>query len=331
MITLDPTKPEGHEVALDLVRWADVVTESFSPKGMRGMGLGYDTLSKVKPDLIMLSTCLMGQTGPLARFAGFGNLAAAISGFYELTGWADRDPAGPFGAYTDYIAPRYNAIAVLAALEHRRQTGEGQHIDLAQGEASLHFLAPALLDYTANGRVQTRAGNSDRELAPHGVYPAAGKDRWVAIAVEDDVQWRALTELLEQPDLATDRLFASAAARIQQREALDRLLVAFTEKRDRFELEALLQSRGIPASAVQNSPELVIDRQLLHRGHFVELEHPDGGTTVVEGSRIRLSRTPAAVRGPAPTFGCDNETVLKDILGYDDEKIAEIIIAGALE
>ena len=279
----------------------------------------------------MLSTCLMGQTGPLARFAGFGNLAAAISGFYELTGWPDRHPAGPFGAYTDYIAPRYNAIAVLAALEHRRRTGEGQHIDLSQSEASLHFLAPALLDYTANGRVQTRAGNSDRELAPHGVYPAAGEDRWVAIAVENDAQWRALTELLEQPDLATDPRFASAAARLERREALDRLLVAFTEKLDRFEIESLLQSRGIPASAVQNSPELVIDPQLLHRGHFVELKHPEGGTTVVEGSRIQLSRTPACVGGPAPTFGCDNETVLKDILGYDDEKIAEIIIAGALE
>jgi benzylsuccinate CoA-transferase BbsF subunit len=190
MLTLDPTTPEGREVVLDLVRWADVVTESFSPRGMKGFGLDYETLREVKPDLIMLSTCLMGQTGPLARFAGFGNLAAAISGFHELTGWPDRDPAGPFSAYTDYIAPRYNAIAVLAALEHRRRTGQGQHIDLSQAEAALHFLAPAMLEYTVNGTIPSRVGNRDGELAPHGVYPAAGDDDWVAVACRDDADWR---------------------------------------------------------------------------------------------------------------------------------------------
>ena len=134
----------------------------------------------------------MGQTGPHSHFAGFGNLAAAVSGFFDPTGWPDREPAGPFGAYTDYIAPWYNAAAVLAALEHKHQTGKGQHIDLAQAEASLHFLAPFLLDQTVNGRTQTRMGNRDMNFAPHGVYQSAGEDRWVAIGVETDDQWRAL-------------------------------------------------------------------------------------------------------------------------------------------
>jgi crotonobetainyl-CoA:carnitine CoA-transferase CaiB-like acyl-CoA transferase len=169
MLTLNLTNPQAREVVLDLVRWADVVTESFSPKAMKAFGLDYATLKKINPGIIMLSTCLMGQSGPLSKFAGYGNLAAAIVGFYEVTGWTDREPAGPFGAYTDYIAPRYNAIAVLAALEHRRRTGEGQHIDLSQAEAALHFLAPAILDYTANGHIAGRDGNTDPHFAPHGV------------------------------------------------------------------------------------------------------------------------------------------------------------------
>ena len=177
MLTLDLSRPEGREVVLDLARWADVVCEAFTPKTLPSLGLDYDVLVKIKPDLIMLSTCLMGQSGPLAQYAGYGNLAAAITGFFELTGWPDRAPAGPYGAYTDYIVPRFNASAILAALEYRRRTGRGQHIDVAQAEAALHFLAPTILDYTANGRVQTRRGNADSELAPHGVYPVRGQDR----------------------------------------------------------------------------------------------------------------------------------------------------------
>jgi benzylsuccinate CoA-transferase BbsF subunit len=316
---------------LDLVRWADVVAESFTPKAMKGFGLDYETLRRVKPDLIMLSTCLMGQTGPLARFAGFGNLAAAFSGFYELAGWPDRDPAGPFGAYTDYIAPRYNAAAILAALEHRRRTGEGQHIDLSQAEASLHFLAPALLDYTVNGHVASRDGNRDREMAPHGVYPCAGDDRWVAIAARDGRDWTALCAAMERPGLADDARFASAEARLARRDEIDALVAGWTAPLPREEVEALLQARGVPASAVQNSPECVGDPQLRHRGHFVELPHPTKGRTVVEGPRFRLSRTPGRVEGPAPTFGLDGQWVLSELLGYDDERIAELVIAGALE
>ena len=331
MLTLDPSRPEGREVVLDLVRWADVVAESFTPKAMKGLGLDYEALRRAKPDLIMLSTCLMGQTGPLARFAGFGNLAAAFSGFSELAGWPDRAPAGPFGAYTDYIAPRYNAVAVLAALEHRRRTGEGQHIDLSQAEASLHFLAPALLDCTVNGQVASRDGNHDREMAPHGVYPCAGDDRWVAIAVRDDRDWRELCLAMERPELARAARFASPSARLARRDELDALVAAWTRPLPMGEVEALLQGRGVPASAVQNSPECVRDPQLRHREHFVALPHPTKGQTVVEGSRFRLSRTPARVEGPAPTFGLDNQWVLSELLGYDDERIAELVMAGALE
>src|SRR5215510_3437001 len=248
MLTLDLSQETGRAVILDLVRWADVVTEAFSPKAMRAWGLDYESLRQVKPDIIMLSTCLMGQSGPLAQFAGFGNLAAAISGFTNLAGWPDRPPAGPFGAYTDYIAPWFNASAILAALEYRRRTGQGQHIDLSQGEASLHFLSPALLDYTVNGQVSNRDGNRDQNYAPHGVYPAAGEDRWIAIAVTTEEQWRALCAAMERSDLLDDARFASMMDRLTHQEVLDKQIAAWTKERDPFMMESHLQARGVPAS-----------------------------------------------------------------------------------
>jgi crotonobetainyl-CoA:carnitine CoA-transferase CaiB-like acyl-CoA transferase len=289
----------------------------------------YETLRREQPDVIMLSTCLMGQTGPLAGFAGYGNLAAALAGFYELTGWPDRPPAGPFGAYTDYIAPRFNAAAILAALEHRRRTGEGQHIDLAQAEAALHFLAPAILDYTVNGVVAKRDGNRDRELAPHGVYPCAGDDRWIALAARDERDWRALCEALGAPTLAADARFASAAARRARAGELDALLAGLTVPHPMEALEARLRAARVPASGVYNSPEAARDPQLAHRGHFVPVAHPVHGDALVEGPRFRLSRTPGSVPGHAPSFGDATQWVLETLLGYDDDRVAALAIAGA--
>jgi len=153
MISLDLGRPETRDVVLDLVRWADVVCESFTPGTMKKLGFDYEALVAVNPQLIMLNTCLMGQTGPLATFAGYGNLAAALTGLFAYTGWRDRSPAGPFSAYTDYIAPKFGASVILAALEYRRRTGKGQSIDFSQGEAALHFLAPAVLDGFVNGNI----------------------------------------------------------------------------------------------------------------------------------------------------------------------------------
>jgi crotonobetainyl-CoA:carnitine CoA-transferase CaiB-like acyl-CoA transferase len=331
MLTLDLAKPAARTVILDLVRWADVVTESFSPKVMSAWGLDYTALRAVKPDLIMLSTCLMGQTGPLASFAGFGNLAAAITGFYELCGWPDRPPAGPFGAYTDYMAPRFNAIAILAALEYRRRTGRGQYIDLSQAEAALHFLSPAFLDYVANGRVWSPTGNRDLTDAPHGVYPSAGEDCWVAIAVATDGQWKALCAVIGHPELLHDARFATADGRRAHASDLDAVIARWTTTLDMHAAEAALQQHGVPASAVLNSPELCADPQLRHRGHFATLSHPEQGTTCVEGSRFRLSRTPARIAGSAPTLGRDNQYVLEQLLGYSEERITELAIAGLLD
>jgi crotonobetainyl-CoA:carnitine CoA-transferase CaiB-like acyl-CoA transferase len=331
MLTLDIGQPEGRAMLFDLVRWADVVTESFAPAVKARLGIDYATLARVKPDVVMVSSCLMGQTGPLADLAGYGNLASAIAGFSNLGGWPDRPPAGPFSAYTDYVSPRLIATSILAALEYRRRTGRGQHIDCSQAEASLHFLAPALLDYTVNGRVGSRVGNRDPDMAPHAVFPAAGDDRWVAIAARNDADWRALCAAMECHDLAADARFATTAARLAHQDELEAIVGAWTAARDAHAVEALLQACGVPASVVQTSADLVRDPQLLHRGHFVRTAHPELGETVVEGSRFRLSRTPARITGVAPTYGCDNEYVLRTILGYDDERITTLVAAGVLE
>ena len=226
-LALDLSKPGARDVVLDLVRWADVVTESFSPKAMRAWDLGYDALRAVNPDLVMLSSCLMGQTGPMHRYAGFGTMAAAVAGFYPGVGWPDRPPCGPFTAYTDYTSPRFAVAVLLAALEWRRRTGEGQFIDFSQMEACLHLLAPELLDDAVNGRVAGRHGNRDRSRAPHGAYPTAGDDRWIAIAVETDEQWRALCAAASlPPDLAQ----LDTSARLSRQDELDALLSAWTAR-----------------------------------------------------------------------------------------------------
>src|SRR5438876_5247121 len=175
-IALDLSKPEARAIARRLAAWAEVVVESYTPRVMRAFGLAYEDLRAVNPRLVMLSTCLQGQTGPYAEFPGFGQLAAALSGFYEIAGWADRAPAPPYGAYTDYVVPRLAATALLAAVDHQRRTGEGQHLDVSQVEAALHFLAPALLDHELTGRVATRTGNRSDHAAPHGAYPCAGDE-----------------------------------------------------------------------------------------------------------------------------------------------------------
>ncbi|HSZ23972.1 MAG TPA: CoA transferase [Candidatus Sulfotelmatobacter sp.] len=329
-ISLDLGNSASRAVVHDLVRWADVVTESFSPKAMRAWGFDYEALRKVNPKLIMLSSCLMGQSGPLAKLAGFGNMAAAISGFHNLTGWPDRPPAGLFGAYTDYVSPRFSAMAILAALDHRRRTGEGQYIDQSQAECAIHFLGPAILDYTVNGRVQGRVGNSDAQFAPHGVYPAAGEDQWVAIACRNDDDWRSLCAAMGNEALARDSRYASAAGRREHREAIDASIAAWSRSIDRGEIQARLQARGVPAHQVQNSADAYADPQFAHRGHFVAVEHSTLGKFTVEGPRAKLSRTPAAVRRAAPSLGQDNQHVLESILGYDETRITELVASGAL-
>ncbi len=329
-LSLNMSEPAARELTLKLVAWADVVTESFTPRTMKGWGLDYDALRKVNPGVIMVSSCLNGQTGPLANLAGFGNLGAALSGFYELTGWPDRIPAGPFSAYTDTTTPKFVAASILAALDHRRRTGEGQYIDLSQAECSMHFLAPALLGYTVNGEAATRAGNRSLDHAPHGVYPCRGTDRWVAIACTTEEQWRSLCGVAGHPQWADDARFASFEARQQHAVALDATLSAWTVERDTRDIVLPLQAAGVPAHRVVSSADAFADPQLKFRGHFVTVDDAAMGRVPVEDSRLRFSHAKAKVTRSGPAIGEDNDYVLREILGMDDEAIADLVISGAL-
>ncbi len=333
-LALDMSKPEAIDVIWDLIDWADVVMESFSPKAMVAWGISYDDIIKRKPDIIMASTCLMGQTGPLALLAGFGTMAAAISGFFYPVGWTDRAPAGPFGAYTDYTSPRWLVAAVMGALEHRRQTGDGQYIDMSQAEAALHLSSLASLDYNVNGRIWERNGNRDTVFAPQGVYAAAGCEdqaetggSWVAISCTSDDQWRALAGLIGHADLAD----LPVAQRHERHDELDQLIADYAQGYEAIELAEQLQQAGVAAYQVQNSPEMLADPQAIHRNHFIEVSHAKQGMTFVEGTRFRMSRTPAVMTHGGPTFGEHSYEILTELLGYDADRIAELAGAELLE
>ena len=327
-VTIDPNNAVGREVILDLVRWADVVTESFSPKAMAAWGLDYETLKAINPNLIMLSSCLMGQSGPRAEVAGYGNMAAAITAFYDLTGWQDRSPAGPYLAYTDGVSPRFMLVSLLSALEHRRKTGEGQHIDISQAEAAIHMLSPAILDFELNGHVWHRDGNRDLQLCPHGVFPTRGDDRWIAIACQSDDAWSTLASMAGLPQ---DDTLTAAADRKRQEDELENALIAWTRDQDGSELEAKLTSAGVAAHVVQKSEECWTDPQLAHRNHFVAVNHTTVGEVIVEGTRTTLSRTPAQIERAHPSLGEHNAEVLFKLLGYDADRAADVFAALAME
>jgi benzylsuccinate CoA-transferase BbsF subunit len=256
-------------------------------------------------------------------------MAAAISGFFNLAGWPDRAPCGAFGAYTDYVAPRFMLATLLSAIEHHRRTGEGQYIDFSQGEASVQLLAPALLDYDVNGRIAERMGNDDERFAPHGVYQATGDDRWVAVAVETDNQWRSLATVIGCDQLAA----LTAGERLERRRELDELLSSWMAGRAPDAAVAALQDNAIPSYVVQNTIECANDPQLAHRGHFLELAHASqpGHKTWVEGSRFSLSRTPAVLTDAGPTIGQHTFEVLTETLGYDTDRIADLAASELLE
>ena len=317
--------PVGLDVARRLLAWCDVALDSFAAGTMDELGLGYEAARRLNPGIIMATTCLLGQDGPAAKLAGYGYHAAAVSGFYEITGWDDRPPAGPFNAYTDTIAPRFLTTTLLAALDHRRRTGEGQFIDQAQMESALHFLAPELLDVQVSGRSARRNGNFDPTMAPHDAYPCAGVDQWCAIAVETDEQWRALRGVLGEPEWAHDVSLDSVDGRLANLVLIDRELSAFTVRHEPLELMELLQRAGVPAGAVQRSSDHLCDPQLAHRAFFRRLEHPEMGEVPYEGHQFWIRGYDNGPLRAAPCLGEHTFEVLSTVLGLDEDEVVEVL------
>jgi benzylsuccinate CoA-transferase BbsF subunit len=297
---------------------------------MEKWGLGYEQLREIRPDIVYFATCLQGQTGPRAGFAGFGLQLAAIAGFYHLSGYSPDEPTPPHGPYTDFIAPRFGCFALLSALDYRRRTGHGQMIDLSQYETSLHFLAPAITHYFATGTVAQPAGNRSPRYAPHGAYRCrdeGGNERWIALAVEGDEQWRGLLEVLGE-DAGLPR-FTVHADRVAQPEEVDRYLGELIAGRAASELAAALQQAGISAYPVQNCADLREDENLRTFGFFRDLDQSECGPMPYDGLAYRLSRTPGQ-QSAAPDMGEHTDEVLSALLGLNAPEIGRLHDAKVL-
>jgi crotonobetainyl-CoA:carnitine CoA-transferase CaiB-like acyl-CoA transferase len=319
-ITLNLNRPEGIDLARRLAGISDAVVENFTPRVMANWGLDYTSLRKVKPDIIMVSLSVMGQTGPWRDYTGFGPTVQAFSGLTYLTSFPDEAPTGPGFSYADHIAGLYASLALLGALEHRQRTGEGQSIDISQVEAVVSLLGGAIPGDTAEP-----AGNGSSLAVPHNVYRCRGDDAWCAIAVFTDDKWPAFKEALGRPAWAEGRKFATLSGRIHHRRELDGLVAAWTQAHTAGEVMRRLQKSGVAAGVVQNVRDLAADPHLRARGFFVEL-----GETTADASPISMSRAEAGYRRAAPVPGQDNSYVYGQLLGMSDSEIAELRVNGVV-
>lgn len=328
-ITLNLERQGAQNITKRLIsEWQpDIVVESFTPGVMKKFGLDYASVLPLKPDIIYLSTCIQGQYGPHSHYPGYGNLGANLAGFYYISGYPDRDISPPFGAYSDFINMRFAAAHLLAALEYRRRTGRGVHLDQSQYECALHFVSPLLMDYAVNGRIFERNGNHLPYAVPHGVYPCKGDDRWVAISVFTDDEWRRFCDVIQNPDWTEDPKFATFLDRKRNEDELDRLVGEWTIDYTAEQIEAMMQGAGIAANVVESVKELFEDPQLRHRNHFRLFQHKAMGPTRFEGMAFKLSKTPDTMWCPA-TYGEHNEYVFKEILGMSNEEIGDLMATG---
>jgi benzylsuccinate CoA-transferase BbsF subunit len=330
-VTLNLKNTRGLEVAKRLIAWSDVVIENFAPGTMERWGLSYRDLSKVKPDIIMMSGSLEGQTGPHAKGAGVGITFQALAGFTNLVGWPDRPPAGMPNAYTDFVAPWYGVAAIVGALDYRRRTGKGLYIDLSQLETGVSFLSPTILDYTTNGRVQGRMGNGCSYAAPHAVYRCRGDERWCAISVFSDEEWEAFSRVIGNPAWTKTPKFATLLGRRQNEEELNRLVEQWTINHFAEEVMEVMQKAGVAAGVAETGEDLHKDPQLKHRHHFWMLKHPEMGITSYDGPSYRLSKTPVELRMHGPCVGEHNDYVFTEMLGMSDEEFLELLSEGVFE
>jgi len=331
--SINMAKPEGREVFRRLVEVSDAVLENFSAGVMTRWGFDYANLKRIKPGIVYVSMAGLGQNGPYREYQTFGPTVQAIAGMVHITGRPELPPSGWGYSYMDHTGGYYGAMAILAALLHRRRTGEGQHIDLSQTEAAITMTGISLLNYAVNRRASTRIGNAsgDPMMAPHGVYrckaenDTVGDDEWVAIACESNLQWDALCEATGHTEWRNDPRFMSVASRIKHAEALDALVEGWTRQRTKDEAMETLQAAGVAAGRVQRSIDMIeADPQLKHRGLYPEVEHALLGTHRIDGMPVRMSRTQPEYTTGAPLLGSNNPDVFGDILGMPADEIARL-------
>jgi benzylsuccinate CoA-transferase BbsF subunit len=338
-LTINYAKPGALEIAHRLVAASDVVTNNFAAGVMDKLGLGYEALRKIKPDIIMISLSGYGDTGPFHDYVAYGPAQAPLSGFSSLTGYKGWPPMHTGFSYADPNAGVHGAFALLAALYHRRKTGEGQYIDMSQWECAMALLPEGLMEYTMNGRAPERDGNRDPFIAPHGIFPCADRfentgvmiDMWVSIVAADDAEFARLANAIGSPELARDPRFATAAARKLNEDELEAAIAAWTSQRSAAEAERVLQAAGVAAAICAPNKSVSEDAHLKERGYWVYLDHAEVGKQQHCGIPWRMSRTGGAVRAPAPLIGQHTDEVLTQVLGYSADDVARLRADGALE
>ena len=323
-LTLNLTKPRAIEIAKELVKKSDVVIQKMRPGVMDRLGLGYEALKAVKPDIIMLSSSALGDSGPERTYSGYAPTFAAMSGMSYISGYPDMEPSTLSGAIDTRVGTT-SAFAILAALIYRQHTGKGQNIDLSSSEAISCLMGEAFLDYSMNRRIKERNGNGDDVMAPHGCYPCQGENRWVTIAVSTDAEWQAFCKAIDSPEWCGDSRFADAQGRRQNHDELDRLISGWTIKYTDHEATVILQGAGVAAFPTLAGNMISTDPHIKERELFEEIEHPALGKRLVVGPPWRLSATPVKVQRPAPLIGQHNQYVLGELLGMAQSEIDQLI------
>jgi len=323
-LTLNLKEPEGLELAKKVVAKSDIVTENFAGGVMDKMGLGYEVLRAIKPDIIMISLSGYGATGPEKGYVSYGPPQVALSGMSSLTGYKDDQPRQAGFSYGDPNGGVHGTFAVMCALLHRAKTGNGQFIDLSQREACAMLLPEGLMEYAMNGTQPSRNGNRDPYMVPHGVFPCKGADRWVSIVVGNEEEWQRFCKAIGQPTLATDVRFATLAARKENEDALEQIVTTWTNELSPDEVTQRLQHAGVAAYPTLDGNDLLANPHVAARGYFVELEHAEVGKRRHLGIPWKMSRTPCEIRRPAPLFGQDTDYVLEKIIGLSSDEIAAL-------
>ncbi|MBN1367073.1 MAG: CoA transferase [Dehalococcoidales bacterium] len=331
-ISLNLKHPRSREIIEKLVQWADVVNENFTPGTMAKMGLDYSFMRSIKPDIIMVSSSVYGQQGPLSHEWGVNGTGNALSGRFDLSGWADRDPLEPSnGIYGDAVLPFLTAMAVVAALDYRKRTGKGQYIDASMLDLCIHQVTPAVLEWEINGHLQSRNGNRHPEACPHGIFPCLGEDKWVAITIFTEAEWKSFCGAAGNPVWTKDVKFGSLKSRKEYEDELEQLVGEWTVNHTNVEIMEKLQAAGVPAGIVQDGRDLMkTDEQLKYRKFLVPLKHPVIGLMDHPTPPYKLSFNPANIK-TSPCLGEHNEYVCKNILGLSDVEFTELLEQGVFE
>ncbi len=323
-VTLDLSQPKGVELARQIVSISDVAAQNMRPGVMDKLGLGYEALVQIKPDIIMLSSSAYGGTGPYSEYTGYAPHFSAYSGLAYMAGYPDGEP-NLLTAATDIRSATTAAFTILAALNYRQRTGQGQHIDLSSTEALSVLIGDSLMDYTMNQRLSSRDGNRDAVMAPHNCYRCRGEDKWISIAVATDEEWEALCRVMGNPEWAGEECFADSYRRWQNQEQLDRLIEEWTVNYSHYELMERLQAAGVAAMPSFSAEELFSDTHLRERGFITEIEHSVMGKKLVLSPPWKFSETPPRIERASPLLGEHNDYVFGELLGMPKGEITRLI------